>query len=175
MLCKTEKGEQLLKKSDVKLFPVNLEHVVAVNDQLREPSLKTKKHGPVHILDDLNLALPERAWLTGLRQKDQNIEVLGSALDNQTISLFIASLEKFPYFAQVGLNQSTEYSDPESSARLMQFSLNIGLKNPLKVQTSASTVDGSSAPEAGKDDAETNDKAGSRKKKAAKTKKEEQE
>lgn len=44
MLCQTEKGEQLLKKSDVKLFPVNLEHVVAVNDQLREPSLKTKKH-----------------------------------------------------------------------------------------------------------------------------------
>ena len=44
MLCQTEKGEQLLKSSKMKLFQVDLEHAVSVNDQLREPSKKTKKH-----------------------------------------------------------------------------------------------------------------------------------
>ena len=44
MLCQTQKGEQLLKKSRMKLFPVNLEHAISVNDQLREPSRKTEKH-----------------------------------------------------------------------------------------------------------------------------------
>ena len=44
MLCQTEKGEQLLKKSKMKMFPVDLEHAILVNDQLREPSKKTKQH-----------------------------------------------------------------------------------------------------------------------------------
>lgn len=44
MLCQTQKGEQLLKNSQMKLFPVDLQHAVSVNDQLREPSKKTKKH-----------------------------------------------------------------------------------------------------------------------------------
>ena len=44
MLCQTEKGERLLKSSSMKLFPVNLERAVSVNDQLRKPSTKTKKH-----------------------------------------------------------------------------------------------------------------------------------
>lgn len=44
MLCQTEKGERLLKNSEMKLFPVDLDHAVSVNDQLREPSRKTNKH-----------------------------------------------------------------------------------------------------------------------------------
>lgn len=44
MLCQTQKGEQLLKNSQMKLFPVDLQHAVSVNDQLREPSKKTRKH-----------------------------------------------------------------------------------------------------------------------------------
>ncbi|MBO5468872.1 MAG: Coenzyme F420 hydrogenase/dehydrogenase, beta subunit C-terminal domain [Lachnospiraceae bacterium] len=44
MLCQTKKGEQLLKNSGMILFPVDLEHAISVNDQLREPSKKTKKH-----------------------------------------------------------------------------------------------------------------------------------
>lgn len=44
ILCQTLKGEDLLKRSKMKLFPVNLEHAVSVNDQLKRPSPKTKKH-----------------------------------------------------------------------------------------------------------------------------------
>lgn len=44
VLCQTLKGEELLKRSDMNLFTVDLEKAVSVNDQLREPSIKTKKH-----------------------------------------------------------------------------------------------------------------------------------
>ena len=44
VLCQTEKGEELVKKSKMKLFPVDLEHAVSVNDQLKRPSPKTKEH-----------------------------------------------------------------------------------------------------------------------------------
>lgn len=44
ILCQSRKGEQLLERSNMKLFSVDLEHAVSVNDQLREPSVKTEKH-----------------------------------------------------------------------------------------------------------------------------------
>lgn len=43
MLCQTQKGEQLLNNSAMNIFPVDLEHAISVNDQLRGPSKKTKK------------------------------------------------------------------------------------------------------------------------------------
>lgn len=43
LLCQNEKGEQLLKRSCLELFPVDLDCAVSVNDQLREPSKKTEK------------------------------------------------------------------------------------------------------------------------------------
>lgn len=44
ILCQTTKGEQLVKKSKMELFSVNLEHAISANDQLRAPFPKTRKH-----------------------------------------------------------------------------------------------------------------------------------
>lgn len=44
MLCQTERGEELLKRSKMKLFSVDLERAISANNQLREPARKTKKH-----------------------------------------------------------------------------------------------------------------------------------
>ena len=42
-ICQTEKGIQLLQKSDIKLMDVNIEKVIMANHQLREPSKMTKE------------------------------------------------------------------------------------------------------------------------------------
>lgn len=44
ILCQTEKGEALLKQSEMELYPVDLEHAIQFNAQLREPTVKTKRH-----------------------------------------------------------------------------------------------------------------------------------
>ena len=44
ILCQSIKGEQLLKRSDMKLLSVDLDRAVSVNDQLRKPSVKSEKH-----------------------------------------------------------------------------------------------------------------------------------
>ncbi len=56
--------------------------------------LKTRKQGPVRILDDLTTAIPDRAWLTSVTQKDDILEVSGIAVDGQTVSDFIARLRE---------------------------------------------------------------------------------
>jgi len=107
-------------------------------------TLKLKKHGPVHILDDINVAIPARAWLTSLKEKQGTIEVIGIALDNQTVSSFVDSLNKSTsgLFKEVNIISSTEYV--KDNVSLKQFTLAILLKNPLdtgKSKDDSNTVD----------------------------------
>lgn len=62
--------------------------------------LKKNKAGPVRVLDDLNQALPEKAWLTEVREQDSSLKITGRALDNQTFAAFIRELEKSEYFGE---------------------------------------------------------------------------
>ena len=62
--------------------------------------LKLSKLGPVRVLDDLNLSVPEQAWLTGISESGAGIEITGFALDGQTVANFMDRLEKSKYFAE---------------------------------------------------------------------------
>ncbi|MCB0358554.1 MAG: PilN domain-containing protein [Bdellovibrionales bacterium] len=68
--------------------------------------LKSRKHGPVRVLDSLNDAIPERAWLEKVKERDGFIEIYGIALDNQTIAEFIGALEASPFFGDLRLDHS---------------------------------------------------------------------
>lgn len=62
--------------------------------------LKKSKAGPVRVLDDLNKALPEKAWLTEVKESDGTLQITGRALDNQTVAQFIRDLEQSEYFGE---------------------------------------------------------------------------
>lgn len=62
--------------------------------------LKKNKAGPVKVLDDLNKALPEKAWLTEVKEQDNSLKIVGRALDNQTFASFIRELEKSEFFGE---------------------------------------------------------------------------
>ena len=66
---KTEKVEQLEAKK--RLLKEKLVTIA---------NLKAKKHGPVHVLDDMNQAIPDRSWLTALKETGGSLEVTGIAL-----------------------------------------------------------------------------------------------
>jgi len=95
-------------------------------------TLKAKKKGPVHILDDLSKALPERAWLSSVEQAAGTIEVVGIALDNITITRFMNTLTESDYFSEVELNQSNQFV--EGKVKLQQFSLSVRVTTPLQKQ-----------------------------------------
>lgn len=96
--------------------------------------LKAKKQGPVRVLADLTEAVPDRAWLKSVTQKGSVVEFSGVALDNQTVSRFMANLEKSDFFHQVDLMRSAQYI--RDDVKLQQFSLSAKLTNLLELKQS---------------------------------------
>jgi type IV pilus assembly protein PilN len=62
--------------------------------------LKKNKLGPVRVLDDLNNALPEKAWLSEVKESEGEFTVVGKALDPQTVAAYIRELTKSEYFGE---------------------------------------------------------------------------
>jgi type IV pilus assembly protein PilN len=94
-------------------------------------TLKRKKHGPVHVLDDLATALPEKAWVVDLTQKDNVISLKGIALDNQTVADFVSKVRQYPLFDpdRVEIVKSSEFL--RDNVKLKEFLLTVQLKPAL--------------------------------------------
>lgn len=70
--------------------------------------LRKNKLGPVKVLDDLNTAVPKTVWILSLAEQNSSMRILGRALDNQSIALFIKDLQKSDYFESVDLIESKQ-------------------------------------------------------------------
>lgn len=65
--------------------------------------LNTQKTGPVEMLDQLSIIIPEKAWIKSLNNTGHSLVLQGSAVDNPTIATFMKRLQASPYFADVEL------------------------------------------------------------------------
>jgi type IV pilus assembly protein PilN len=70
--------------------------------------LKSGKRGPVRLLDDVSIALPDRAWISEITQNGTRIKIAGRALDNQTISEFMLRLDASNWLQSVDLDESRQ-------------------------------------------------------------------
>lgn len=70
-------------------------------DVIRE--LNAKKSGPVEILDQLSLLIPEKAWITSVNNSGNNLVLNGMAVDNPTIAFFMKNLQSSSHFQGVEL------------------------------------------------------------------------
>ena len=65
--------------------------------------LNAKKTGPVEVLDELSLIIPDKAWITSLSNKGDSMVLEGQALDNTTIATFMKQLQSSKHFDNVTL------------------------------------------------------------------------
>ena len=70
--------------------------------------LKQKRVGPVHILEDLGGATPEKLWLVDSTEVAGQATITGMALDNQTIAEFMRRLQSSKYFFEVDLVETSQ-------------------------------------------------------------------
>lgn len=73
--------------------------------------LNQKRVGPVHILEDLSSATPEKLWLLEFTDVNAQATITGLALDNQTIATFMRQLQSSKYFFEVDLVETSQ-SEP---------------------------------------------------------------
>lgn len=88
-------------------------------------NLKKGKKAPVILLDRLALSIPEKIWLLSLKQQGPNLEIVGAALDNRFISIFMSNLKASKYFEKVDLvaSERKEAKSGKSRAKMNIFTL----------------------------------------------------
>lgn len=60
--------------------------------------LRRGQSGPVHILDEVSKALPDRMWLVSMGQRDKDFTLDGRTTSLTALSDFVANLEASPWF-----------------------------------------------------------------------------
>jgi len=66
--------------------------------------LEKQKTGPVRLLGEIALAVPtDKLWLRSLNEGTGLLTLEGTAMDNNTVALFMTNLEKTPYITSVDL------------------------------------------------------------------------
>jgi len=129
-LAKGEREMQQLRSvlSQVQKFEASkaqLQQRVTLIEQLRRG-----QSGPVHILDEINKAVPERLWLTDLTEKGDDIVLAGMTTSFSGLSDFVANLESSKWFKKpVDIVDSQVIPDAKTGD-IFKFSVKAVFNNP---------------------------------------------
>jgi type IV pilus assembly protein PilN len=86
--------------------------------------LERKKTGPVLLLDELAMAVPkEKLWLTALDEKKGILTLNGTAMDNDTVALFMTNLEIAKHIVSVDLQTAKLKNLPKYKLNVVDFVL----------------------------------------------------
>jgi type IV pilus assembly protein PilN len=123
--------QQVTKKvKDIEKKQLDLEERL-----VRIATLKRNKLGPVRVLDALNSAIPERAWITEARERGDVMKLEGMALDGETISQFMRELEKSDYFPKVELDVAKQVD--KQGVKIQSFSIRASVSYAGKIDLDA--------------------------------------
>ena len=103
-----------------------LQQRVTLIEQLRKG-----QNGPVHALDEISKAMPDRLWLTELTQKGDDYTLNGVTTSQLTLSDFVANLSTSVWFKKpVDIIDSQVETSQKSSGELFKFSIKAVFFNP---------------------------------------------
>jgi len=92
--------------------------------------LRQGQSGPVHALDEIGKAVPERLWLTVLEQKGEEFTLDGMTTSLTGVSDFVANLESSTWFKKpVELIDSQVQTD-KVAGDMFKFSVKAVFNNP---------------------------------------------
>ena len=92
--------------------------------------LRRGQAAPVHVLDEISKSLPERLWLTELKQQGADFTMAGFASSMPTVADFVANLEATQWFKRpVEILDSQEQPDAKTTD-LVKFSVKAVLNDP---------------------------------------------
>jgi type IV pilus assembly protein PilN len=106
---------QLNARKDDNTYQDTLKKIAALEKQLKEintkldviKSLEEGKTGPVLLLEQIADAVPEnKLWLTKLQESRGSLTLSGTAMDNETVALFMNNLEASEHITTVDLQSS---------------------------------------------------------------------
>ncbi len=117
---KLKSHEQTIKK--IAELEKKIREIRAKLEVIRE--LERNKTGPVHVLDEIAMAVPkEKLWLSSMKETKGTLTLAGTAMDNETVALFMTNLEKSEYISGVDLQSAKLRTIPDYKLNVADFIL----------------------------------------------------
>lgn len=91
--------------------------------------LRRGQQGPVHILDEVSRAMPDRLWLSSMTQRGADFTIVGQTTSLTALSDFVANLEASKWFKRpIDIVDSTVEQTPNGD--LVRFTIRATSDNP---------------------------------------------
>jgi type IV pilus assembly protein PilN len=109
------KDEEKRIQDELKTYEQTIKRIAELEKKIKEirakleviRELEKNKTGPVHLLDEIALAVPkEKLWLSGMKETKGSLTLTGTAMDNETVALFMTNLEQSEYISGVDLQSA---------------------------------------------------------------------
>jgi type IV pilus assembly protein PilN len=91
--------------------------------------LRRGQTGPVHVLDEISKAVPDRLWLVSLGQRDKEFTVDGRTTSLTALSDFVANLEASGWFKKP-VDIMDSQLDQTAQGDLVRFTIKATAENP---------------------------------------------
>ena len=126
------KTEEENKQKELKSYEATIKKIVELEKKIKEirdklaviRELERNKTGPVHLLDEIAMAVPrEKLWLSSMKETRGSLTLTGTAMDNETIALFMTNLEQSEYISGVDLQSAKLRTIPDYKLNVADFVL----------------------------------------------------
>jgi len=126
------KGEKQRIETELAAFEETIKRINELEKKIADirkklnviKDLEKKKTGPVRLLDEVAEAVPkDKLWLSSYDEKDGKLTLTGTAMDNETFSVFMTRLAEAELITSVDMNETRARSIPEHKLNVFDFSL----------------------------------------------------
>lgn len=126
------KGEEKQLKSEMAAYAKVTQEMARIKKRTKEiqdkfnviKGLEKQRSGPVRLLEEIAASVPiDRLWLSAVEEKGGNLTLRGSAMDNDTVALFMTNLEKKKQITSVDLKTTKLQNFPEHKLNAASFVL----------------------------------------------------
>lgn len=93
--------------------------------------LESDRTGPVRLLRNISEAIPQRAWVKTLRDKDYQISIEGYASDDEVVAEFMRGLERAG-IGKVELEVAKRETEKESGSEVVSFVIRLEKEKPAR-------------------------------------------
>jgi len=123
--------EESLKKEIIS-YQKELDEIKALEKKIKEVNVKLSvikelekgKTGPVLLLADVAKSVPPgKLWLTSYAESKGSLSLKGTAMDNETVALFMSKLEETTQINTVDLESATQRDIAQYGIKVSDFSL----------------------------------------------------
>jgi type IV pilus assembly protein PilN len=130
-----KKAEEESLKKEIVSYQRELNEIKALEKKIKEVNIKLDvikelekgKTGPVLLLADVADSVPKgKLWLRSYSEKKGSLSLAGTAMDNETVALFMSNLEKTQQITTVDLESAEQRDIAQYGLKVSDFVLKCG-------------------------------------------------